>query len=256
MSKKEKVLKISYEVLGQMIGGIIFVFVFLGIGYLTDIIQYLRKEEFVIGVSLWLLIGVSIFTTVRIFLEQGENSGEELLRIILIHITCYFSVNLFFSCDGEAARNTLLLLVISWGIRKWIEFVAKKGKYDISCIGYRDVLVRKKEVMVYPLYSKFIWKNFLSHLEECPEEKKKIMLQEIKTFANRIYKLNTEDLELLGIVDDKRSYVKQVEIYYDSKKQKLVKYYRYDYENYENMGRLEKFLLRLNKKYNKIRKKL
>lgn len=250
MSKKEKVLKISYEVLGQMIGGIIFVFVFLGIGYLTDIIQYLRKEEFVIGVSLWLLIGVSIFTTVRIFLEQGENSGEELLRIILIHITCYFSVNLFFSCDGEAARNTLLLLVISWGIRKWIEFVAKKGKYDISCIGYRDVLVRKKEVMVYPLYSKFIWKNFLSHLEECPEEKKKIMLQEIKTFANRIYKLNTEDLELLGIVDDKRSYVKQVEIYCDSKKQKLVKYYRYDYENYENMGRLEKFLLRLNKKYN------
>ena len=52
-----------------------------------------------------------------------------------------------------------------------------------------------------------------------------------------------------GIVDDKRSYVKQVEIYYDRKNQRLVKYYRYDYENYENMGRLEKFLLGLRKKY-------
>ncbi|GAB5616247.1 hypothetical protein JCM31739_10720 [Faecalimonas canis] len=66
MSKKEKVLKITYEVLGQMIGSIILVFVFLGIGYLLDVMQYLRKEEFVIGLSLWLLIGVPIFTAVRI----------------------------------------------------------------------------------------------------------------------------------------------------------------------------------------------
>lgn len=84
-------------------------------------------------------------------------------------------------------------------------------------------------------------------MEQCPEENKKIMLQDIKTFADRIYKLHTEDLELLGIVDDEHSYVKQVEIYFDRKNQKLVKYYQYDYENYESKKGLEKLLLWLNK---------
>ena len=256
MSKKEKVLKITYEVLGQIIGIVTSVFVLFGIGYSLGVMQYFSMEEFTVIIVLGIATIVPTYIFVRIFSGREEIWGEGGIRVVLMLIVCFFFIYFFSPFDEEVAMKTILLAVISWVIRKWIEFVVKKGKYDTSCIGYRNVIVREKEVMVHPLYSKFIWKIFLSHFGECPEEKKKIMLQEMKTFADRTYKLNTEDLELLGIVDDKRSYVKQVEIYYDRKNQRLVKYYRYDYENYENMGRLEKFLLGLRKKvYTKLEEK-
>ena len=249
MSKKEKIIQSVYEFLKTVISyfsaGILFVGIYCLILIDTPVrVGNINKQY----VPVFFSITYICLMLSNIFLFFGIQSNKNLIKqsifFTVIHI---FSIYVILP-NKSCAEIMFFLMFISWVLRMLIESIVINRRYNVACIRYKDILIQKEEVKVYPLYSKFIWKIFLSHLEECPEEKKKIMLQEIKTFADRTYKLNAEDVELLGIVDDEHSYVKQVEIYFNRKKQKLVKYYQYDYENYESKKGLEKFILCFHRK--------
>ena len=249
MSKKEKSIQSVYQFLKTIISYFTTVFCLAGFWYLYYInfptkVENLCKNDMI---AIFNVVYICIvFCEILLFfgLRKNENILKKSIFLTVVHI---FNFYVIFPSKNSLETMSFLVL-ISVFLCVLIEKIVINKKYNIACIGYKDILIQKEEVKIYPLYSEFIWRIFLSHLEQCPEENKKIMLQDIKTFADRIYKLHTEDLELLGIVDDEHSYVKQVEIYFDRKNQKLVKYYQYDYENYESKKGLEKLILWLNKK--------
>lgn len=249
MSKKEKSIQSVYEFLKTVISyffaGILFVGIFCLILIDAPVRVGTINKQYVPAFFSITYICL-MFSNILVFFvtQSNKNLIKQSVFFTVIHIFSFYVI----LPNKNCAEIMFFLMFISWVLRMLIESIVINRRYNIACIGYKDILIQKEEVKVYPLYSEFIWRIFLSHLEQCPEENKKIMLQDVKTFADRIYKLHTEDLELLGIVDDEHSYVKQVEIYFDRKNQKLVKYYQYDYENYESKKGLEKFILRFHRK--------
>lgn len=251
MSKKEKFIQGMYIFTGDVNTVFTMFFCFLGIGYFLDFHLHFTKADSINSILVLLSYAITVSCIFMLFVDFFIKKIDNFVRNpILLSLSLLLCVQLVSTDSENNIIKICIVVLMNILVRKLIEFAVKKEKYDPACIGYKDVFIKREEVNVLPMYSKEVWKNFISHIDECSEEKKKIMAREIEIFADRIYTLDEENLKLISVFEDKRSYVKQVEIYYDQKNQRLVKYHRYDYENYENMGRLEKFLLRLNKKYN------
>lgn len=249
MSKKEKFIHGMYIFTGDVNTVFIMFFCFLGIGYFLDVPLYFTKAESINNILVLLSWAITVSCILMLFVDFFIKKINNFARNpILLSLSLLLCVQLVSTDSENNIIKICIFVVMNILVRKLIEFAVKKEKYNPACIGYKDVFIKREEVSVFPMYSKEVWKNFILHIDECSEEQKKIMAREIEIFADRIYRLDQENLKLISVFEDKRSYVKQVEIYYDQKNQRLVKYYRYDYENCENMGRLEKLILRLGRK--------
>ena len=88
--------------------------------------QYFSMEEFTVIIVLGIATIVPTYIFVRIFSGREEIWGEGGIRVVLMLIVCFFFIYFFSPFDEEVAMKTILLAVISWVIRKWIEFVVKK----------------------------------------------------------------------------------------------------------------------------------